>query len=121
MAKDSRSSARKDTGTVDIPSGNSDNHTVLELESEETLSLEDVHISYDNAGGSEAVVELYDNDSSTTSGNEDDRVFKTHISPGDEINPDMVFRDIETDLIATTAGNQNDEITVNAGGYKVTG
>lgn len=121
MTEDNRSSSRPDTGTVDIAGSNSDNHTLIQLRDEETLSLKELTIHYDASGGNEAVVELYDNDSSTNSGNEDDRVYKAHISPGDDLNPDMVFRDIENDLLVTTSGNQNAEITVNAGGYKITG
>lgn len=121
MAEDNRESGRPQSGVVNIPSGNSDLHTVVELRDEETLSVSEMSIEYAGGASNEAVVEIHDEPSSTNNGNESEMIDKFHVSPGDTVNPDMVWSDVEEDVLVTTDGNLDGEITVTVGGYKVTG
>lgn len=121
MAEDSRDSGRPHSGVQIIPSNDANLHTVIELRDEETLAIDEISVEYDEAGSVEAIVEIHDEPSTTTNGNEDELLDKFHIGPGETINPDMVWSDIEDDVLVTTDGNLDAEIVVTVGGYKVTG
>lgn len=121
MTEDGRTSRTPESGTVDIPSGDSGNYTALELTDEQSFSLEELRVDYGGGGSASTVVEVYDDDSSTTSGSESDLVDKYRLTSGEEKNTDMVYREIEEDVIVTTSGNQDDDITVTVGGFIVSG
>lgn len=121
MTEDPRHSRRPVSGTADIPSANSSNHAVVDIDDEQTMSIEELRIDYDDGATTDAVVEIYDDESSTTSGNESGLLDKFRLSPSDNRNPDIVYRDVEKDIIVTTGGNQDGVITVTVGGYIVAG
>ena len=121
MTEDSRESGRRVSSTVDVASGDGSLFTALSLRDEETLSLEEIKVEYASSGSVAEVLEVYDEPEAITPGDEEDRVEKFHTQPGDRINPDMVYEDVENDVLVTTDGNQDAEITVTVGGYIVTG
>lgn len=121
MVDDSRESGSPRNGTVDIASGNSSTQDVLDIDDDESMSLETVIIDYESAGTTEAVVEVYDEPAGTSSGNLGDRRIKVQISPDERVVIDNVpFTDIEDDIVALADGNQDSQITVTAGGFILT-
>ena len=120
MTEDSRKSGVPSGDVQIIPSGDGGLHTAVDLRNEETLSIAEIEVQYEASGTNEAVVELHDEPDSTTGGNEDNLIEKFHISPGETINPDMVWPDVENDVLVTTAGNLDAEIVVTIGGYLTT-
>lgn len=121
MTEDSRSSSRPDGDTATVPSGDGGIHVALSLRDEETLSLDEIEVEYDDAGSTNSVLEVHDEDENINSGDEDNLVDRFYLTPGDRVNPDMVYPDVENDIVVTTAGNQDAEITVTVGGHIVTG
>ena len=121
MVEDKRESGRADSNVAEIPSGDDTLFTPASLRREERFSIEELKIEYSGDGSTSAVLMLYDEPSDTTSGNEEDLIDKFYIEAGDRINPDMVWAEVEDDLIVTTEGNQDAEITVTVGGFLVTG
>lgn len=121
MAEDSRESGRPDSGVATVPGGDGTLFFPLSLRGEETLSPQEIKIEYDSAGTTATVLEVYDEPSDTVQGDESDLVDRFYLNAGDRINSDMVYRDIEDDVVVTTDGSQDAEITVTVGGYIVTG
>ena len=121
MVDDSRESGRADSNVAEIPSADGTLFFPASLRAEERFSIEEVKIEYSSGGSTDSLVEIYDEPSDTQSGDEEDLVDKFYISPGDRINPDMVWAEIEDDLIVTTDGSQDGEVVVTIGGFLVTG
>lgn len=121
MTEDSRESGRPDSGVATVPGGDATLFFPLSLRTEETFSPQEIKVEYDDGGGTPAVLEIYDEPSNINQGDESDLVDRFYINSGDRLNPDMVYRDIEDDLVVTTDGNQDAEVTVTVGGYIVTG
>lgn len=121
MTEDSRQSSRPVSDVTDVASGSGSAVSGLTMRGEETLSLEEVVVEYSPAGTVNATIELYDESDGTSAADASDRVDKFHISPGDSLNPDMVYRDVEDGVLLVPDGTQDGEVTVTVGGHIVTG
>lgn len=121
MVDDNRGSRKPVSDTVDVASGDSSNFDVINLRSEESMSLEEVRVDYDDSGTTAATVEVYDEPDGTSSGSESDLVDKFRLAAGGEKNPDMEWRDIQDGVLVTTGGGQDAAITVTVGGYILSG
>ena len=121
MVEDKRSSGRADSNVAEIPGGDGTLFFPASLRAEERLSIEEIKVEYSGSGTTATVVELYDEPSDITGGDEEDLIDKFYVESGDRINPDMVWAEVEDDLVVTADGNQDAEITVTVGGFLVTG
>ncbi len=121
MAEDTRGSRQRRSETIDIPSGDPDLHTAINIRDEQIMSVEEIRVEYDNGGSSSAIVEVYDEDEDVIPGEQDDMIDKFRVQPGDRRNPDMVWQDAEEDVLVRADGGQDAEITVTVGGYIVSG
>jgi len=119
--KDSRTSRKRESGTADIPSGDASNFDPIVLDDEESMSLEELRIDYDDSGGAAVTVEVYDEDDTVGSGAESDLIDKFRLAAGEDRNPDMVYRDVEDGVLVTTDGSHDAVITITAGGYIISG
>lgn len=121
MASDDRGSRQRRSGSVDINAGDAGLYTLIELRDEQTMSVEEIRADYGSGDSAKTFVEIYDEDSDVTPGEQTDMIDKLRLQPGDEKNPDMVWQDAEDDIIVKANGNQDAELTITVGGYIVSG
>jgi hypothetical protein len=121
MVEDSRTTSRKDSEVVTVASGDGDVVDVIELGTEETLSVEYFKVDYSPAGTTTAEVTLYDEYIGTTSASVADDREKQFVAGGDtEVNDSIVVEDFENGVVVQTGGSQDADINVTVGGYLTT-
>lgn len=121
MVEDGRSSRKPRSEVATVSSGASSPQTAIDLRSEETLAIEEILLQYDAGAGTPAVVEVYDEPDGTAQGDLSDKIGEFRLSSGDTINPDMVWKDVEDDVVLLPDGNSDDAITVTIGGWTISG
>jgi len=121
MVEDERGSRKPRSATLTLSSGASSPATAIDLRDEERMAVEEMRLQYDSGGTTAALVEVYDEPDGTTAGNLNDKVDEFRLQGGDEANPDMVWEDIEDDIIVLPDGNSDGAITVTVGGFTVSG
>jgi hypothetical protein len=122
MVQDQRASRHPDAGWNSWASGDSGNaKTIISLRDEETFSINDYVFGYQSAGTTSAKVELYDGVEGTAAGDLENKIGSVIVSPGTTESITGISReDVNDDLLAVVSNNDA-EVTVEAGGYKVTG
>lgn len=122
MPQDNRNSQRVTSDVTTVPSGDATTQTVVELTDDQTLAVGYLKVEYAGSATNESTVELFDEYSSTTSGNLTDKIEKFVLQPGDRIVIEEPFlSEIENDFVAAADGNSDGEITVTVGGPLLTG
>lgn len=121
MVEDERGSRKPRGSVVTIATGSGSVITAINLREQESLSLDQLRMQYSGDGGVEVLVEVYDEPDGTPSGSLNDKVDEYRLSPGEDANPDMVWEDIEDDLLLMPDGSSDAPITVTVGGYTISG
>lgn len=122
MPKDNRTSQRVTSDTTTISGGDSTTNTVVGLNDEQTLAIGYLKVEYAGSASAETVVEVYDEDEATTSGNLSDVIDSFILNPGDRvILEEPFYSEIEHDLVAAGDGNSDGAVKVTAGGPLITG
>ena len=105
MVKDTRESSETRSGSVLFATGDAGtSKDVLTTRDEATVSINDVTVTYNESGTSNAEVALYDEPEGTSSGDASNVIDRYEISPGDEIDKIGIAReDIEDDIVAVVA------------------
>jgi hypothetical protein len=122
MVQDQRASRHPDAGWNDWASGDSGTaKTIISLRDEETFSINDYVFGYQSAGTASAKIELYDDVEGTAAGDLENKIGSVLVSPGTTEPITGISReDVNDDLLAVVSNNDAD-VTVEVGGYKVTG
>lgn len=122
MTKDPRTSRQPRSGNVVFAGGDSGtSKDLLSLADEETVSINDILVTYDTGGTTNAEVELYDDAAGTAAGSVSDKIEEFRLDPGDIIDlSDIAREDVEEDIIAVVRNN-DDDVTITVGAYRTTG
>lgn len=122
MAEDPRTSRHPDAGWNEWASGDSGTaKTIIALRDEETFAINDYVFGYQSAGTASAKVMLYDDPDGTAAGDLSNQIGTVLVSPGTTESITGIAReDVNDDLLAVVESNDA-EVTVEVGGYKVTG
>ena len=122
MAEDSRSSRHPDAGWNEWASGESGTaKTIIALRDEETFAINDYVFGYQSAGTASAKVAFYDEPDGTAAEDLDNQIGSVLVAPGTtEPVTGIAREDVNDDLLAVVESNDA-EVTVEVGGYKVTG
>jgi hypothetical protein len=122
MVQDQRASRHPDAGWNEWLSGDSGTaKTIISLRGEETFSINDYVFGYQSAGNASAKVALYDDVEGTAAGDLENQIGSIMLSPGATESITGISReDVNDDLLAVVSNNDA-EVTVEVGGYKVTG
>lgn len=121
MVDDARSSRKPKSAVATLAAGSNSAVTLADLMAEEAMSIEQLRMQYDANGTTEAVVEVYDDSDGTAAADLEGKVDEFRLSPGDDTNPDMEWKDIEDDIILLADGNSDAAVTVTVGGYILSG
>lgn len=121
MAEDSRTTSKKDSETISVPSGNGDVQDVIELGAEETLSPEYIKVDYSGSGTSTAEVVFYDESVGTGTGSVADERERQFVDGGDtEVLDGLTLEDFENGVVVQADGAQDAAINITVGGFLTT-
>lgn len=121
MAQDNRESRSAVSGSVVIPSNNSDEHVAVELRDGETLAIDTIKVQYSEEATSTTLLEMDDanEDTEFSDGENSDNFI---LNPGDEVTmTGATYSDINDGVSVKADGDNDGRISFTVGGMKVTG